>query len=253
MSNTTKAVTLFLSIALLGAALFLLTSCYELAPFPEYDGGGDTDTDSDADPNPDQKSCAVGVFCYSDLDRECPTGSFTLNIKETVGTCDDNNQGVGECIHETVKQECSSYCTSTRYCPDEGEECNGFDCRYPEIRRYCKGDILHAWNGQPGTCVASQSEGLLCEFVELTYDCGEDNCIDNPHDPGEKMCGDNPNYNLICAMPPASYCIDDNTMASFSSEDFTLGNGICEYARNEDVDCSEMNQECRFGECRDPE
>jgi hypothetical protein len=244
-----------LMVGLLGTLVFSLASCYELAPFPGLDAGGgdgdtDGDTDTDTDENPEGLSCADEVYCYShDFIRECE--GWDLHVQKVVGSCYDDPDGVGQCSYGPVVVQCTTgSCVNDDLCPDP-DNCEGLDCTYPPVARYCKGDELHAWDGTPGECVDEPDEPFGCaNWGETVRPCGAGKCVENPRQKGDYMCEDDPCAWLVCAMPPASYCQDDYTIANFN-QNGTCNNGVCEYDRVGDTDCTETSQRCYRGTCKD--
>ncbi len=246
-----------LMVGLLGALVFLLASCYELAPFPGFDAGGgdgdaDGDTDTDTDENPQGLSCEDGVACYSSgLETECQPESHDLHVTNQRGTCADDTDGVGQCYYGTTLTTCASPCSLTQYCPDN--VCQGIECAYQRELRYCDvDDVLHGWNGLPGECVGEGGQTLGCEFGESIRSCGAGKCVDNPDKKGDKMCKDAPCDLLLCGLPPASYCLDDHTVANFE-EIGTCFNGVCEYELGAPTDCQakEPPERCLRGTCKE--
>ncbi|MFB6372180.1 MAG: lamin tail domain-containing protein, partial [Bradymonadaceae bacterium] len=132
-------------------------------------------------------------------------------------------------------------CSARGECVMAGDCLADSDCDEPPSPR-CDGDTLQSYSG-PGTCNTSGQE-YACEYTPEETPC--------PHGCKDGECLPDPCKGKTCQQPPASSCIDENTLETYQTPGACESDneGMCSYETVE-RSCAHgcMNGECSDGPC----
>ncbi len=150
----------------------------------------------------------IGVTCKNPFAAYCEDET-TLHYFLADGVCD-----LGVCIYEGETLACEHGCADGA-CVDD--PCAGVTCNQPPAS-FCGDDaVLTFWNGTPGKCVDG-----FCEYETESVTCG-DACRDG-------RCSDDFCIGVVCDLPGADFCLDDETLYHFESTAGECTAGVCGYA-----------------------
>ena len=155
---------------------------------------------------------------------------FNTMLKHTPrGVCSE-----GECRYPAVDVTCS-----TGYCDFNGcisrPSCEDVYCLNPPEHR-CFDDATLVQFSPNGYCSGGQ-----CYYPKLEITCESGRCSDG-------HCEENPCQGVFCNKPPASHCINNDTLRSFDAIGRCQSDGnkaVCSYAE-QDITCP---YGCFKGEC----
>ena len=201
-----------------------LASCLDLPPVDALkfacdptrtscdDGGSDTDAGTMPAP-----SCALS--CSPPVARCVDT---TLLLSFSLRGCSDNT-----CDFATTLTTCANGCDNNQCV---GEPCAGVSCNAPPASECVDATTLKAY-ATPGACSAG-----ACAYASSTIQC--------PSGCANGQCAGDPCLGKACTTPPASTCLNANTLRTFDASG-VCGDGQCLYGTH-DVACASG---CSNGAC----
>ena len=206
---------------------------------PEIEG----DTGDPCDPDPCMSPIPGGT---------CDDDGVTLHWAGQ-GTCEVNEEGVGECEYPQGTTDCSAegqVCKDGE-CVDPPEDpCDPDPCTVPPPDLYCDDDgVTLKWSTGPGTCSVNDEGEAECEYGTESEDCAADDkvCKDGACVVEGGSCDPDP-----CTEPPADYCEDDGMTAVIHEDTGTCteeeGEAVCDYPETS-TNCADDGKACLEGEC----
>jgi hypothetical protein len=166
-----------------------------------------------------------GITCNDPPPPSCED-SITLRVYSSTGVCEPVGD-VPVCNYSHTDMTCADSCDSSM-CTEN--LCAAVVCDDPPAR-YCEGDSVVLFN-TIGQC----SEGE-CTYASQTVACGsgcaEGHCV-----------GDDPCTSVVCANPPAAFCLTAEILRSFAAPGL-CAEGACTYPPI-DTTCTDG---CSAGQC----
>ena len=150
----------------------------------------------------------IGVTCNNPYAAYCEDDTV-LRYFLPDGVCDE-----GVCVYAAETVVCEHGCLDGQCV---GDPCAGVICNLPPAT-YCEDDaVLTFWDGEPGVC-----EDGFCVYETASATCGE-SCVDG-------RCSDDFCVGVVCDVPGADFCLDDETLYTYTSSEGECADGVCRYA-----------------------
>jgi hypothetical protein len=171
-----------------------------------------------------------GVVCDEPPASSCDQDSGHLVYYSLPGVCVSDGTDT-ECIYEPVTWECENGCQDG-VCIDT--VCDGKSCVTPPAR-YCSGELDLIVFSPIGRCSESGSCVYTRNRINCKNGCQPGRCV------GEIVC-----RRLSCAIPPANFCLDSQTLYAYKRPGICRDGG-CAYDA-EQISCSGP---CEDGKCKE--
>ena len=169
-----------------------------------------------------------GVSCWQPSENVC-TENFTIELLQPRGVC-----AAGECSYPSTEVLCSrGWCIGGKCLAND--LCENVYCISPPPNSCTQGGKLTTYVPN-GVCEEGE-----CRYEQMDLTCPADTCSDG-------ICSKLPCHNVYCDKPPANYCVDDQTLKSFSPDGRCAavnGRPTCIYAEKE----SRCEYGCSGGSC----